>query len=155
MTVGTIADRELMVGGLGNALDVSGYFSEPDGQVLAYAVAVSDSSRLTATVAGAVLTVVAVAKGDVVVTVTATDPGGLSATQSFVVTVPNRPPMRGRFNRRHGSSRSTRPTRWTSPPSSRTRTATRFFLRGRRVGQRLGLSGGDRECRGRDGAREG
>ncbi|MDE2981350.1 MAG: hypothetical protein OXU74_09155 [Gemmatimonadota bacterium] len=91
-TVGTIADRELMVGDSAT-LDVSGCFSEPDGQGLGYAVAVSDSSRLAARVEGAVLTIVAVAKGDVVVTVTAADPGGLSATQSFVVTVPNRPPV--------------------------------------------------------------
>ena len=90
--VGTIPDRELMVGDSAT-LDVSGYFSEPDGQVLGYAAAVSDSSRLTATVEAAVLTIAAVAKGDVVVTVTATDPGGLSATQSFRVTVPNRPPV--------------------------------------------------------------
>jgi len=90
--VGTIPDRELMVGDSAS-LDVSGYFSEPDGQGLGYAVAVSDSSRLTATVEAAVLTVVAVSKGDVVVTVTATDPGGLAAMQSFVVTVPNRPPV--------------------------------------------------------------
>ena len=92
MAVGMIPDRELMVGDSAT-LDVSGYFSEPDGQGLGYAAAVSDSSRLAATVEGAVLTVVAVAKGDVVVTVTATDPGGLSAAQSFVVTVPNRPPV--------------------------------------------------------------
>ncbi|MCY3548571.1 MAG: hypothetical protein OXH49_16980 [Gemmatimonadetes bacterium] len=91
-TVGTIPDRELMVGDSAT-LDVSGYFSEPDGQGLGYAVAVSDSSRLTAAVEGTVLTIVADAKGDVVVTVTATDPGGLSATQSFLVTVPNRPPV--------------------------------------------------------------
>jgi len=90
--VGTIADRELMVGDSAT-LDVSGYFSEPDGQVLGYEVAVSDSSRLSAAVEAAVLTLVAVAKGNAVVTVTATDPGGLSATQSFVVTVPNRPPV--------------------------------------------------------------
>ena len=91
-TVGTIPDRELMVGDSAS-LDVSGYFSEPDGQSLGYVVAVSDSSRLAATVEAAVVTIVAVAKGDVVVTVTATDPGGLSATQSFLVTVPNRPPV--------------------------------------------------------------
>ncbi|MDE2804182.1 MAG: hypothetical protein OXN18_03445 [Gemmatimonadota bacterium] len=90
--MGTIPDRELMVGDSAT-LDVSGYFGEPDGQVLEYAVAVSDSSRLTATVEAAVLTIVPMAKGDVVVTVTATDPGGLSATQSFRVTVPNRPPV--------------------------------------------------------------
>jgi len=91
-TVGTMPDRELMVGDSAS-LDVSGYFSEPDGQSLGYAVTVSDSSRLKAAVEGAVLTVVAVAKGEVVVNVTATDPGGLSAMQSFLVTVPNRPPV--------------------------------------------------------------
>ena len=90
--VGTIPDRELMVGDSAT-LDVSGFFSEPDGQQLGYAVAVSDSSRLMATMEAPVLTIVAVAKGDVVVTVTAADPGGLSATQSFLVTVPNRPPV--------------------------------------------------------------
>ena len=90
--VGTIPDREVTVGDSAT-INVSAYFSEPDGQVLGYAAAVSDSSRLAATVEGAVLTVVAVAKGDIIVTVTATDPGGLSATQSFVLTVPNRPPV--------------------------------------------------------------
>ena len=91
-TVGTIGDRELMVGDSAT-LDVSGYFSEPDGQDLVYSAAVSDSSRLSAAVEAAAVTIVAVAKGDVVVTVAATDPGGLSAVQSFLVTVPNRPPV--------------------------------------------------------------
>ena len=92
--VGMMADRELMVGDSAT-VDVSGYFSEPDGQTLAYTAAVSDSIRLTASVADAVVTLVAVAKGTVVVTVTATDPGGLAAVQSFQVTVPNRPPRLG------------------------------------------------------------
>ena len=38
-------------------------------------------------------TIVAGAKGTVTVTVTATDPGGLTARQSFAVTVPNRAPV--------------------------------------------------------------
>ena len=101
--VGTIDDRELMVGD-STLLDVSAYFSEPDGQALSYSAAVSDSSRLTVSARGAVLTLVAVAvagntvavaalrKGEAVVTVTATDDEGLAATQSFQVTVPNQPP---------------------------------------------------------------
>ena len=72
-------------------LDVSGFFSEPDGQELAYSAAVSDSSRLSAAAEAAEVTIVVLAKGDVVVTVT--DPGGLSATQSLVVTARNRPPV--------------------------------------------------------------
>ena len=90
--VGTIEDRELMVGD-STLLDASAYFSEPDGQALSYTVAVSDSSRLTASAERAVVTLVAVARGTVTVTVTATDPGGLTGTQSFQVKVPNRAPV--------------------------------------------------------------
>ena len=90
--VGTIEDRELMVGD-STLLDASAYFSEPDGQALSYTVAVSDSSRLTASAERAVVTLVAVARGTVTVTVTATDPGGLTGTHSFQVKVPNRAPV--------------------------------------------------------------
>ena len=90
--VGTIEDRELMAGD-STLLDVSAYFSEPDGQALSYTAAVSDSSRVTVSSRGAVLTLVAVARGTVAVTVTATDPGGLTGTQSFQVKVPNRAPV--------------------------------------------------------------
>ena len=90
--VGTIDDRELMVGDSA-VIDVRGHFTEPDGQPLRYSAAASDPSRVAVSVDGAAVTVVAVAKGTVEVTVTATDPGGLAATQSFEVTVPNRPPV--------------------------------------------------------------
>ena len=90
--VGTIGDRELMVGDSA-VVEVAGYFSEPDGQALAYSAASSDSSRVAVSVVGSVVTLAAVAKGTVEVTVTATDPGGLAATQSFRVKVPNRPPV--------------------------------------------------------------
>ena len=90
--VGTIADREVMVGDSAT-VDVSGHFSEPDGQTLSYAAEVSDSAVADVSVAGAVVTIVANAKGEVTVTITATDPGGLAAMQSFVFTVPNRPPV--------------------------------------------------------------
>lgn len=90
--VGTIDDLELMVGDSA-AIDVRGHFAEPDGQPLRYSAAASDPGRLAVSVDGAEVTVVAVAKGTVTVTVTATDPGGLAATQSFEVTVPNRPPV--------------------------------------------------------------
>ena len=91
-TVGTIDDRELIVGDSA-AIDVAGYFSELDGQALTYSAAVSDSNRVAVSMEGTVVTLAAVAKGTVVVTVTATDSGGLAATQSFRVTVPNRPPV--------------------------------------------------------------
>lgn len=92
IAVGTIADREVMVGDSAT-VDVSGLFSEPDGQTLSYAAEVSDTSVADVSVAGALVTVVALAKGKVTVTITATDPGGLAAMQSFRVIVPNRPPV--------------------------------------------------------------
>ena len=90
--VGTIDDRELPVGDSAT-LEVAGYFSEPDGQALAYSASSSDPGRLAVAVQGSVVALVAVAKGTVAVVVTATDPGGLSATQRFSVKVPNRPPL--------------------------------------------------------------
>lgn len=89
--VGVIPSRELAVGDSA-AVELSGYFGDPDGQGLAYAAAVSDTGVAGVSVAGSVLTVAASAKGVATVTVTATDPGGLTAMQSFAVSVPNRAP---------------------------------------------------------------
>ena len=91
--VGTIPARTIQVGDPAT-LDVSQYFDDPDGDALTYSVTSSNSRVATASVAGANLTVTAVAKGTADVTVTATDPDRLSATQTFRVTVPNRPPQR-------------------------------------------------------------
>ena len=74
------------------ALDVSPYFTDPDGDELIYAASSSDASVAAVSVSGATAMITAVAKGAATVTVTATDPGGLSATQTLGVTVPNRPP---------------------------------------------------------------
>lgn len=91
LAVGTMGSLELAVGDSA-LMDVSDYFDDPDGQGLGYAAAASDSGVLAVSVEGSVLTVRACAKGMVWITVTATDPGGLEATQSFAVTVPNRAP---------------------------------------------------------------
>lgn len=91
VAVGEIANREIQVGD-SITFDVTAYFREPDGQGLAYA-ATSDTAVAETHVAGAAVTVVAVAKGSTTVAITATDPGGESATQSFSVTVPNRAPV--------------------------------------------------------------
>ena len=76
-------------------LDVSGYFSDPDGDSLTYTAESSDDGVATATVSDSSLTIAGVAPGTASVTVTATDPKGLSASQSAHVTVedPNRAPL--------------------------------------------------------------
>ncbi len=91
VAVGEIASRELPAGESAR-VDVSTYFTEPDGQSLSYAMSVPDESVLAISAAGAVVTLEALAKGSATVTATATDPGGLAAAQNFVVTVPNRTP---------------------------------------------------------------
>ena len=91
VAVGMIPSLELEVGDSA-VVDVSGYFSEPDGEGLSYGAVVSNTGIATVRAKGSVLTVGASARGQSTVTVTATDPGGLEAVQSFSVTVPNRPP---------------------------------------------------------------
>jgi len=74
-------------------VSVVGYFDDPDGDALAYTAASSDAAAVTVSAAGGVVSVGGLAAGTAVVTVTATDPGGLSAQQSFEVAVPNRAPV--------------------------------------------------------------
>ena len=74
------------------ALVVSPYFSDPDGDALSYEAESSDTAVATAAVSSDTVRVLAVARGNAIVTVTASDPEGLFAEQSFPVTVPNRAP---------------------------------------------------------------
>ena len=94
LAVGTMAERTLQVGETA-VLELSGHFSDPDGDALAYAVTSSDEAVAAASVSGGVLTVAAIGKGTISVTITATDTEGLAATQEFAVTVPNRAPIAG------------------------------------------------------------
>ena len=73
-------------------LDLGPHFRDPDGDVLTYTAETTHSDVARPVVAGALLSIEAGARGEATVTVTATDPGGLSASQSFTVTVPNRAP---------------------------------------------------------------
>ena len=91
LATGTIA-AQTVVAGETAAVDVSGNFTEPDGQALRYSASSSDQEVATVSVSGARITVTGVSAGMATVTVTATDPGGASAEQSFEVTVPNRAP---------------------------------------------------------------
>ena len=73
-------------------MDASGYFSDPDGDDLAYGAESSDPVVIEVSVSRETVTVAPVGPGEAVVTVTARDPAGSSAGQSFAVTVPNRAP---------------------------------------------------------------
>ncbi|MCY3808038.1 MAG: putative Ig domain-containing protein [Gemmatimonadetes bacterium] len=81
-----IEDIDVVVGEAAQ-VDVSGNFSDPDGDALTYTATPSDTGVATASVSGSAVTVSGVSLGTANVRVTATDPGGLSATQAFTVTV--------------------------------------------------------------------
>ncbi|WP_420633776.1 Ig-like domain-containing protein [Candidatus Palauibacter sp.] len=74
-------------------MNVSRYFTDPDGDTLTYSAATSNPETVIVSQGRMYLTVAAVRKGTATVTVTATDPYGLEARQAFAVTVPNRPPV--------------------------------------------------------------
>ena len=105
VTVGTIPDStNKKAGHSAYQVQLSGYFSDPDSTTLIYTAASSDSSIASVsvtptfsglTVTGAILSVTPVAQGTATITVTATDPQLLSATQSFTMTVQqaNRAPV--------------------------------------------------------------
>ena len=77
-------------------VDVSSAFVDPDGDLLSYGVSSSAPRVVAAQAAGGrvrLAWLAAVGEGTAAIRVTATDPGGLSATQTFTVTVTaNRPP---------------------------------------------------------------
>lgn len=68
-------------------LDMSLYFTDPDGDPLAYTAASSDSAVVRLSVSDATVEVMPVSLGTATATITATDPGGLSVSQMFTVTV--------------------------------------------------------------------
>ena len=68
-------------------VDPSEYFTDPDGDPLVYEAASSDPAVVSAAAVDDTVRVVALARGSAIVTVTARDPGGLTATLSFGVEV--------------------------------------------------------------------
>lgn len=72
---------------------LSAHFRDPDGDVLTFSAGTTDEAVASVSVSGGTLTVVAVGRGMASISVTATDPGGLSASRSFPVTVRNRAPV--------------------------------------------------------------
>ncbi|MDE0649368.1 MAG: hypothetical protein OXI12_03380, partial [Gammaproteobacteria bacterium] len=76
-----------------DTLDPAAPCAGPDGDPLAWAAEASDTGVVALDLAGeGTLVVTPLAAGETLVTVTAADPDGLTAAQSFTVTVPNRPP---------------------------------------------------------------
>ena len=91
--MGAIPPQSVNVGETAT-LDVASYFRDPDGGALTYTAATSNPGVVSVAVSGSSLALVGVADGTATVTVTATDPGGLTAAQNVAVTVqtPNRAP---------------------------------------------------------------
>ena len=83
---GTLPNRTLAPDGT-LIVDMSRVFVDPDGDALTHTVSSSAPRVVAARAAGALVTLTAVGEGTATIRVTATDPGGLSAIQSFTVTV--------------------------------------------------------------------
>ena len=92
---GTIAAQTVNLNGAAATVDVFTNFFDADDDTLTYTVSSSDDTKATVSVSSSVssitVTITAVAVGTATITVMATDPGGLSATQTFSVTIVNVP----------------------------------------------------------------
>ena len=86
-TVAMIPDQTLTVGGAALGVGVAGYFRDPDDDPLSYEATSSHGDRATVSVSGSVVWLAPGEAGTATVTVTARDPGGLSATRTMAVTV--------------------------------------------------------------------
>ena len=84
--VGSIPDYAIL-SGQSASVDLTPFFSDADGDALAYAATVSDVAIAAVSVSGNILTIAGLAPGTAIVTVFASDPGGLTATQRTQVTV--------------------------------------------------------------------
>ena len=88
--VGVIPDQALEEGGEPATVDLTPYFTDVDDDVLTYEAVSSDETAVSVSVSGVTLTLSAVVAGTATVTVTASDVKGLTARQTFGVTVGDR-----------------------------------------------------------------
>ena len=91
--VGRLPALSLRVVDGARTVEVSGAFRDRDGDDLAYGASSSDESVATVSVSGSEVEVTPVSGGTAMIEVTATDPVGLQAEQTFEATVENRPPV--------------------------------------------------------------
>ena len=80
-------DRTFSLGSAAVTIDLSSVFSDPDNDTLAYSALSSNTARASLSRTGSMLTLTPGAPGTAQVTVRATDPDGLSAVDSFSVSV--------------------------------------------------------------------
>ena len=108
---GSIADRTFTRATSPDRFSVSSYFSDADGDALTYTASALRTGVASARVTGDMLTLEAVSRDSTRITVTATDPDNLVATQSFVATVANSPPVAKRSITDRTFTKATSPVR--------------------------------------------
>ena len=86
-TAATAIPDQTVIEGVTITTDIAGAFHDPDGDALTYTSQSSNAGVATATMSGTELSVTGVAPGAAAITLTATDPGGLSASLTFAVEV--------------------------------------------------------------------
>ena len=89
LATGVIPDQTLEAGDGPASLDLIPFFEDRDGDALGYTAVASDQA-VALSLTGAALTLTVARPGAATVTVTAQDPGGLTATQAFMVTTTDR-----------------------------------------------------------------
>ena len=85
--VGTLPNRTLAPNAAPVMIDMATKFTDPDTDTLTYAAAPTDTVRLAVARNGTIVTLTPGSPGRVVVTLSATDPGGLTTVRGFTVTV--------------------------------------------------------------------
>ena len=87
-----ISDQTVAAGATATVA-VGSVFSDPDGDALTLSASSGSAGTATVSLSGTTLSIAGVAAGTATIFVTATDPGGLRISDSFVVTVTNRAPV--------------------------------------------------------------
>ena len=99
----------------GRSFNLADYFSDPDGDTLTLTLT-SESSHATRELDGGTLRLTAASAGTDTVTVTATDPAGLTAKQSFAVRVEELDTIRLRLHTRNNALHTVLIAEWDALP---------------------------------------